>query len=120
METIQYNVDFGETKQAKLCSFVLGTCKHIWEPKLILTKCPGCQGFVLASKMENCPYCNEPGKEMVLRTDCMSRGGGIAKRCLGETGNGETLNIVVERQNHIVAMEQHKFFEDKGEILSKG
>lgn len=79
------------------CSFNECAGGHRWAPVMVLVKCPGCQGSVLAQKMENCPYCNEPVLRTTLRHDFVPKGGGVVPRCRGAKIYGETLDILVER-----------------------
>lgn len=53
---------------------------------------------MLAVKLENCPYCNEPPIHFHLRVDFVPKGGGIAKRCLGQPVRGETVDVDMDRE----------------------
>lgn len=104
---------FIDKPQIKPCSYIIGTCGHQWAPKVALVNCAGCNSFVLAAKMENCPFCNEPAKELSLRSDHIPRGGGVTKRCFGEMPYGETMDIVLERHHWSDAQASDVKFEDK-------
>ena len=70
---------------------------HKWLPTFALVQCPGCGGQALMQKMENCPICNEPIKHVRLRHDHLPTGSGAHKRCLGEVGQGESMDIEMDR-----------------------
>jgi len=81
------------------CTFAKCLAGHMWKPTFTLVDCPECKGPCLMGKMENCPYCNEPMGMISLRHDHIPKGGGVARRCLGEKAYGEMMDVVLER-NH--------------------
>ena len=90
------SVKFPEKTQP--CSWLECLQGHVFPCVLALAKCPGCQSLVLAAKMENCPFCNEPVAKMILRHDHIPHGGGVAPRCRGAEIYGETMNIEIARE----------------------
>jgi hypothetical protein len=102
-ELIQTEGKLGEeglwAKEIKIlpCSWIEGVCGHKWVPTLALAGCRGCGSPILMVKQENCPYCNEPAKTVVVRSDHVPKGGGVVERCKGQAPGGETLDIVMER-----------------------
>ena len=92
-------VRFPETKTLLPCSWAECGNGHKWKPVLALVECPECKGPCLMAKMENCPFCNEPVLRVSLRHDHLPKGGGIARRCLGQKPHGESVDIILER-NH--------------------
>lgn len=82
-----------------MCSFNRCPAGHEWVPGVILVKCPGCEGPVLAVRMENCPVCNEPTKTFSLRTDHITKQMGVNPLCKGGDSNGEVGVIEIERHH---------------------
>lgn len=79
------------------CTYVECINGHRSGAVLAIATCGGCQSPVLMSKLENCPYCNEPISKIVIRNDHIPRGSGVGKRCLGEKVWGETQNIELQK-----------------------
>lgn len=79
------------------CSYNECLSGHKWPATLALAKCPGCSGGVLAVQKSNCPLCNEPIIRTSLRSDFLPRGGGVAARCAGQAGIGDSLDIDLQR-----------------------
>ena len=88
------------------CSYAVCSNRHQWPITLALGKCPGCQGLVIARKLENCPNCNEPADFIDLRIDHMS-GNQIGPACQGTIYSGYSGNIRLERTKG----EQEKLWE---------
>lgn len=102
------------------CSWNRCTGGHKWPVTLLVAKCPGCGGAVLAVKKENCPYCNEPTKEMSLRSDYLPRGTGVAPRCKGVPVPGDSLDITLERTHWQEAEEKTRFYHERTEKHEEG
>lgn len=90
-------VKFPEVPVVELCSWNECLRGHRWPITLALAKCGGCGGAVLATKMENCPMCNEPTKESAVRVDHLAPGGPVVKFCAGEASPGEVIQLKFER-----------------------
>lgn len=54
----------------------------------------------MAIRQENCPFCNEPAKSMVIRTDIVPPGSGAVPRCKGAKVFGESLDQIIERKGY--------------------
>jgi hypothetical protein len=65
---------------------------HRWNPLLRVVECAGCKTQVLAIKMTNCPFCNEPAVRMRLRVEHVPTPV-ITAVCMGHPGSGETMEI---------------------------
>lgn len=108
---------FKEIKLIVPCSYVVGICGHQWKlihnSNVAFVKCNACECGVLAVKMENCPFCNEPASQMVVRSDYVPRGQGVPKRCQGEIPQGDSLDLVIEKSHWVKAQEGDKTFESK-------
>lgn len=61
----------------------------------------------------NCPMCNEPIGRTVLRSDFVPRGAGVAARCSGQSGVGETLDLEITRDGWLKEQEGFRDFESK-------
>lgn len=82
---------------AQPCSANVCVRGHVWPVALAVARCPGCQAPVLASRMENCPICNEPPERIMFRWDRMPGSGAVAAVCQGEKARGWTGTVEVER-----------------------
>lgn len=98
-------IKFPQSKEVQLCSWNECLSGHRWPITLALAKCGGCGGMVLATKMENCPRCNEPVKECGIRVDHLAPGGPIVKFCHHEPSPGEVCEMKLTRE-HWTQMEQ--------------
>lgn len=92
-------VKFPEPPPSELCSWNECLRGHRWPVTLALAKCGGCGGQVLATKMENCPTCNEPTRETGIRVDHLAPGGPMVKFCKGEPSPGEVIQLRVVREH---------------------
>ncbi len=79
------------------CSYNECLSGHKWPQIILIAKCEGCGGPVLAIQKTQCPFCNEPTVKTQLRSDFLPRGAGVARRCLGEGVNGESLDLEMLR-----------------------
>jgi hypothetical protein len=69
---------------------------HQFPAQLSLTKCPGCQSSILAARMVNCPFCNEPITKLEIRLDHLSSGMTINPLCKGVPTLAEVTQITLE------------------------
>jgi hypothetical protein len=95
-----------EKKTENRCSVAVCTNKHEWPLQLALAKCPGCNGFVVARKLENCPNCNEPAEWIELRVDHLA-GNQVGPACKGTIYSGYSGIVRLERTKG----EQEKLWE---------
>ncbi len=95
------------------CSWNECLAGHRWVVTMVAAQCPGCKSPILAVRKENCPYCNEPVGKVSLRSDHLPPAGGVATRCSGQIGNGETLDIVLERTHWKEAQDAATLFEER-------
>jgi hypothetical protein len=92
------------------CTWNECTKGHRWAPAVAVAKCEGCQSPVIAVRMENCPWCNEPNSKISLRSDYVPRGGGIGQRCKGAKVHGESVDVELIR---------HQWMEVEGNGMPK-
>jgi hypothetical protein len=110
-------VSFPAQPLVRLCSANVCSNGHEWKPTLAVAKCGGCDGPVLAVKMEQCPICNEPVEGMRFRMDHFPQGGFIARLCRGEQTPAEVEIITLERQHSKEGERQQGVEASKGETL---
>jgi len=98
------SVPFPEEAQSasqSLCSYSICTNGHTFPPTLTITPCPDCQTPVLAVKMVNCPFCNEPVATTQIRTDHLSSGMRLAPMCKpSTTTQAEVTQITLTRAHY--------------------
>lgn len=88
-------VPFFESESLPSCSVNRCSNGHEWGIQVGIAKCRGCDSPVLAIRMQNCPFCNEPASASILRTDWLAPGMGVAATCRGENtfGNSGVIEI---------------------------
>lgn len=101
------------------CSWNECLAGHRWPPTLLIAACPGCGSPTVAFKQENCPFCNEPVKQTVMRSDFVVPGGGVAPRCKGAKPMGDSLDLELTRQAWQEAEANHLSFEAKKQPAGK-
>lgn len=79
------------------CSWNMCRNGHKWPPTMGLARCEECGGPILVAKMEQCPICNEPTEEMVLRHDHLPSGGRIVAFCRNEPSLGDVSRLGIKR-----------------------
>lgn len=92
------------------CSWNECLAGHRWPVAVVVAKCPGCGGAMLAIRQENCPFCNEPVRASAFRADIVPAGAGAVPRCQGAKPYGDTRDLILERNNHVAAQEGFKDF----------
>jgi hypothetical protein len=92
---------FSEEIKIQPCTWNECLKGHRWPPAAAIAKCEGCGGPVLAIRMENCPFCNEPNTRVSLRSDYIPRGAGIGQRCKGAKIQGESGDIELVRHQWV-------------------
>ena len=97
LTTESQEIAFPTATTPSLCSWSECLNGHRFVPTAVVATCSGCGAPTVAIQKTNCPYCNEPTVKTVLRSDFIPKGGGMAKRCSGETVNGESVDIELAR-----------------------
>lgn len=82
-ETIPFPPE-ASSAPAKMCSFFECMAGHFWPARLAVTACPGCKTARLASKRENCPFCNEPQLRLTIQADHLVPGMPLGAVCQGQ------------------------------------
>jgi hypothetical protein len=97
------SLEWPQTRRIQPCTYNACLNGHQWQATLALGECPGCKAPVLVGLMENCPICNEPTAQLVLRADHVMKGGGISAQCLGQMNFAEVLQVTMKREHYCQA-----------------
>lgn len=73
-----------QPKQFLPCSYNECTKAHRWPVELAISQCSGCNSQMIARRLTNCPYCNEPAEKIILRLDHLANAAEVKKACKGE------------------------------------
>lgn len=98
--TQQIEPSWGEIKEIIPCTYNQCSNNHTWPAQMVLINCPGCTSQVLVARMVQCPRCNEPTKQLVLRTDHTVSGPQISAACKNQFGIAEITQIIMERRHN--------------------
>lgn len=114
---------FPERQTLRLCTANVCTNGHEWVPNVALARCGyatqqgwnGCGAPVLMVKVENCPQCNEPVKELRFRSDETPPTPFVIPLCIpGSTTNANVTEVVLPRNRKVVEEEYDKKFPPLG------